>query len=172
VRQLKADLLRQMGYRTTGSIARAFLLTEALTLEGKVTYPKLIPPSKEVIAASPDTFVNFFRVRIDPEKSENTDKVVEFVFTDKGNLGVALHVRGGIAEYVTVPADHYRKPDFILKLDSETWAGLYLSAVSLGDAIGSGKVKLTGDKGEVTKIFDMFDKFNPTKNYTIPPLED
>ena len=34
VRQLKADLLRQMGYRTTGSIARAFLLTEALTLEG------------------------------------------------------------------------------------------------------------------------------------------
>ena len=35
VRQLKADLLRQMAYRTTGSIARAFLLTEALALEGK-----------------------------------------------------------------------------------------------------------------------------------------
>jgi alkyl sulfatase BDS1-like metallo-beta-lactamase superfamily hydrolase len=172
VRQLKADLLRQMAYRTTGSIARAFLLTEALTLEGKVTYPKLLPPSKEIIAASPDTFVNFFRVRIDPKKSENTDKVVEFVFTDKGNLGVALHVRGGIAEYVPVPADHYRKSDFVLKLDSETWAGLYLSAISLNDAIGSGKVKLTGDKGEVTKIFDMFDKFNPTKNYTVPPLED
>jgi hypothetical protein len=31
---------------------------------------------------------------------------------------------------------------------------------------------LTGDKGEVTKIFDMFDKFNPTKNYMVPPLED
>ncbi len=172
VRQLKADLLRQMGYRTTGSIARAFLLTEALTLEGKVTYPKLIPPSKEIIAASPDTFVNFFRVRIDPQKSEDTDKVVEFVFTDKGNLGVALHVRGGIAEYVPVPADHYRQSDFVLKLDSETWAGLYLSAVSLTNAIDSGKVKLTGDRGEVTKIFDMFDKFNPTKNYTVPPLED
>jgi hypothetical protein len=26
--------------------------------------------------------------------------------------------------------------------------------------------------GDVTKIFNMFDKFNPTKNYTIPPLED
>jgi len=172
VRQLKADLLRQMGYRTTGSIARAFLLTEALTLEDKVTYPKLIPPSKEIIAASPDTFVKFFRVRIDPRKSENTDKVVEFVFTDKGNLGVALHVRGGIAEYVPVPADHYRKSDFTMKLDSETWAGLYLSAVSLKDAIESGKVKLTGDKGEILQIFDMFDKFNPTKNYMVPPLED
>ena len=172
VRQLKADLLRQMGYRTTGSIARAFLLTEALTLEGKTSYPKLLPPSKEIIAASPDTFVNFFRVRIDPKKSQDTDKVAEFVFTDKGNLGVALHVRGGIAEYVPVPAAHYRTSDFVLKMDSETWAGLYLSAVSLSDAIESGKVQLTGNRGEITQIFDMFDKFNPTKNYMVPPLED
>ncbi len=172
VRQLKADLLRQMGYRTTGSIARAFLLTEALTLEGQVTYPKLIPPSEEIIAASPDTFVNFFRVRIDPRKSADTDQVVEFVFTDKGNFGVALHVRCGIAEYVPVPADHYRKPDHVLKLDSETWAGLYLNAVSLNDAIDSGKVQLAGDRGQVTQIFDMFDRFNPTRNYIVPPLED
>jgi len=172
VRQLKADLLRQMAYRTTGSIARAFLMTEALALEGKVTYPKLIPPAKATLAASPETFVNFFRVRIDPRKSENTDKVVEFVFTDKGYRAVALHVRRGIAEYVPVPADYYRKSDFVLKLDSETWAGLYLSAVSLNDAIDAGKVNLKGDKGEIAQIFDMFDKFNPTKNYTVPPLED
>jgi len=172
VRQLKADLLRQMAYRTTGSISRAFLMTEALALEGKVSYPKLLPPSKEVIAASPETFVNFFRVRIAPRKSENIDTIVEFVFTDKGNLGVALHVRGGIAEYVPVPADYYRKSDIVLKLDSETWAGLYLSAVSLNDAIDSGKIRLTGDRSEVMKIFDMFDKFNPTKNYMVPPLED
>lgn len=70
VRQMKADILRQMGHRTTGSIARAFLLTEALALEGKITYPKLIPPSQEIIAASPDTFVDFFRVRIDPQKAK------------------------------------------------------------------------------------------------------
>ena len=38
VRNLKAELLRQMATRTTGSIARAFLMTEALTLEGKTTY--------------------------------------------------------------------------------------------------------------------------------------
>jgi hypothetical protein len=85
------------------------------------------------------------------------DKVVEFVFTDKGNLGVALHVRRGVAEYVPVPADHYRQSDLALKLDSQTWGGLYLSAASLTDAIDAGKVQLTGDKGEVTLIFDMFD---------------
>ncbi len=172
VRQMKADILRQMGHRTTGSIARAFLLTEALALEGKITYPKLIPPSQEIIAASPDTFVDFFRVRIDPQKSEDTDKVIEFVFTDKGNLGVALHVRRGIAEYLPVPADYYRQPDFVLKLDSEAWAGLYLSTLSFTDAVDSGKVKLTGGKGEMTEIFDMFDRFQPTQNYMVPPLED
>jgi alkyl sulfatase BDS1-like metallo-beta-lactamase superfamily hydrolase len=172
VRNLKAELLRQMAYRTTGSIARAFLMTEALALEGKVTYPKLIPPAPVIIAGSPETFVDFFRVRIDPKKSENTDKVIEFVFTDKGNLAIALHVRRGVVEYIPVPADYFRESDFVLKLDSETWAGLYLSAISLGDAIGSGKVTLTGNKKEMKGIFDMFDKFVPAKNYTVPPLED
>jgi len=172
VRTLKAQLLRQMGYRTTGSIARAFLLTEALALEGKVNYPKLVPPTAETIAASPETFVDFFRVRIDPKKSENTDKVVEFVFTDKGNHAVALHVRRGIAEYLPVPADYYRESDFVLKMDSETWAELYLSAVPLKDAIDSGKTQLKGDKAQMVRIFDMFDKFQPARNYVVPPLED
>ena len=172
VRNLKAELLRQMAYRTTGSIARAFLITEALTLEGKTAYPKLIPPGAEIIAGSPETFVDYFRVRIDPKKSENTDKVVEFVFTDKGNLAVALHVRRGIAEFIPVPADYLKKSDFVLQMDSETWVELYLSSVSLKDAIDSGKVKLSGNKKEMIKIFEMFDKFKPTKNYMVPPIED
>ena len=57
----------------------SFLMTETLVLEGKTAYLKLIPPGAETFAGSPETFVNFFRVRIDPKKSENTDKVVEFV---------------------------------------------------------------------------------------------
>lgn len=172
VRQLKADLLRQMAYRTTGSIARAFLMTEALTLEGKVTYPKLIPPSAETIAGSPKSFVDFFRVRIDPKKSENTDKVIEFIFTDRENKAVALHIRRGIAEYIPVPSDYHQKADYILKLDSETWAGLYLSSVTLAEVISSGKVKVEGEQKEIEMIFNMFDKFKPTKNYVVPPLED
>jgi len=172
VRGLKAELLRQMAYRTTGSIARAFLLTEALTLKGKVSYPKLVPPSADVIASSPETFVDYYRVRIDPKKSENTDKVVEFVFTDKGNKSVGLHVRGGIAEYIPVPADYYKKTDYVLKLDSDTWVKLYLNSVSLKDAVDTGKVALTGNQSEVIALFDMFDKFNASKNYKIPPLED
>ena len=172
VRELKATILRQMAYRSEGSIPRAFLLTEALSLEGKVSYPKLIPPSAEVIAASPETFVDYYRVRIDPKKSENTDKVIEFVFTDKGNKAVGLHIRGGIVEYIPVPSDYYKETDYTIKMDSEIWPELYLNAMTLQDAIDSGKVKLTGDESEVIELFEMFDKFQPTKNYKIPPLED
>ena len=171
VRQLKADLLREMGHRTTGSIARAFLLTEARALEGEVTYPKLIPPSKEIIAGSPETFVDYFRVRIDPKKSEALDDVIEFVFTDKGNLAVALHVRRGIAEFVPMPADYYKPAGFTVKLDSETWADLYLSTILLSDAVDEGKVELTGNAEAAKKLFAAFDLFEPARNYRVPPVE-
>ena len=171
VRQLKADLLRAMGHRTTGSIARAFLLTEALALEGEITYPKLLPPSAEIIAASPETFVDYFRVRIDPQKSEEIDEVVEFVFTDKDNLAVALHVRRGIAEFIPMPEDYYKPTAFTVKLDSETWADLYLSEISLSDAVKKRKVKITGDAEAAIQLFAVFDLFEPAKNYRVPPVE-
>jgi len=172
VRQLKADLLRQMAYRTTGSIARAFLMSDALALEGKVTLPLLVPPTPEVISGAPEVFVDYFRVRIDPQKSENTDLVIEFVFTDKGARAVALHLRRGVVEFIPVPTDYYREPDSVLRLDSETWSALYLSAMSLTEAIESGRVQVAkGDVTESVEAFNLFDRFDPTRNFKIPPLE-
>ena len=110
-------------------------------------------------------------MRIDPRKSEDIDDVIEFVFTDKGNLTVGLHVRKGIAEFIRVPANYYKPAAFTLKLDSETWANLYLSAISLGEAIVNGKVELAGDAEAAQQLFAVFDRFEPTKNYRVPPVE-
>jgi alkyl sulfatase BDS1-like metallo-beta-lactamase superfamily hydrolase len=173
VRQLKADFLRQMAYRSTGSISRAFLMSNALSLEGKITIPRLILPSPEVVAGSPDTFVDFFRVRIDPEKAQDTDKVLELVFKDRENLAVALHVRRGVVEYIPVPADYYREADYTVELDSESWAAVYLSTTDLDQAISDGKADLIkGSRLEIVTLFELFDKFNPSENHVIPPLED
>jgi alkyl sulfatase BDS1-like metallo-beta-lactamase superfamily hydrolase len=173
VRQLKADILRKMGHLATGSIPRAFLLSEALALEGKVTIPSLIPPSSETIAESPATFVDYFRVRIDPRKSQDTDKVLEFVFKDEEVQTVGLHVRRGIAEFLPDPADHYQKADFVLQLDGETWAKLYLSETGLAEAIDSDAVELKqGNQDELVAIFAMFDRFQPAKNIKIPSPDD
>jgi len=172
VRQLKADILRQLGYRTTGSIARGFLLSEALALEGKIKSPLVVLPSPEIIAGAPTTFVDYYRIYIDPDKSKDTDKVIEFVFTDQKDQSVALHIRRGVVEFIPEPSSYLKKADFVLKLDGKIWAELYLNSITLSEAISSGKVKVEGDQKELAVIFDMFDKFDPTKNYVVPPLED
>ncbi len=173
VRQLKADILRQLAYRTTGSIARGFLLTEALALEGKVKSPLTIMPSTEIIAGSPATFVDYYRIRIDPEKSKETDKVIEFVFTDQKDKPVALHIRGGVAEFVPEPSEYLKKADYVLKLDGKTWASVYLGDADMAEEIQSQKVEVTkGDQAELVALFELFDKFSPASNFRIPLLGD
>ena len=114
VRQAKADALRQMAYVSTGANDRAHLMSQALALEGKVTLPRVIPPAPEVIAASPTTYVDYFRVRINPELSGETEAFMRFDFEDGSSAG--LHIRRAIAEFVAEPNDHYRDPNMVLAM--------------------------------------------------------
>ena len=52
-RMFKAKVLRQLAYLSTGANSRSHLLTQALTLEGKIVVPRLIPPQPQFIAAAP-----------------------------------------------------------------------------------------------------------------------
>ena len=133
VRQLKADALRQMAYVSTGGNDRAHLMSQALSLEGKVTIPRLIPPAPETIAGSPTTYVDYFRVRIDPKKSDETNSFVRFDFDDGTSAG--LHIRRAIAEFIAEPDNYARQPDVTLALSGESWAGLYLSQATPADMI-------------------------------------
>ena len=63
-RELKAEVLRQMAYVSTGGNDRAHMMSQVLALEGKVTLARLIPPEPEIISTSPTTYVNYCRVRI------------------------------------------------------------------------------------------------------------
>jgi len=41
------------------------------------------------------------------------------------------------------------------------------------DPVAAGKAKLAkGDQKELAGLFDLFDKFDPNRNYKIPPLEE
>ncbi len=166
-RALKADALRQMAYRTTGANDRAHLLTQALSLEDKLVLPRLIPPSAEAIAADPAVFVDYLRVRIDPEKSGDTDSFVLFDFGEGGTAG--LHIRRAIAEFVADPGGHIREPDLTLYLSGATWAQLYLSQATPEALIESGEVEVTGDAQEAARLFNLFDRFEPQSDFVIPP---
>ena len=167
VRQLKADALRQMAYVSTGGNDRAHLMSQALSLEGKVTIPRLIPPAPETIAGSPTTYVDYFRVRIDPKKSGETNSFVRFDFDDGTSAG--LHIRRAIAEFIAEPDNYAREPDVTLGLSGESWAGLYLSQATTANVVTSGDVQGTGDADEAARLIDLFDRFEPEQAVVIPP---
>jgi alkyl sulfatase BDS1-like metallo-beta-lactamase superfamily hydrolase len=167
VRAVKADALRQMAYVSTGNNDRAHLMSQALALEGKVTIPRLIPPPPAQISASPTTFVDYLRVRIDPLKSDSTDSFVRFDFADGTSAG--LHIRRAIAEFVAVPGAYLRKPDVTLSMSGDTWATLYLSQATPEDLIESDDIKVTGDSREAARLINLFDRYSPQKAVVIPP---
>jgi len=167
VRKLKADALRQMAYVSTGSADRSHLMSQALALEGKVKIPRLIPPAPETISASPTTFVDFFRVRIDPSKSGETDSFVRFDFADGTSAG--LHIRRAVAEFIAEPDKYHRKPDVTLSMSGETWVKVYLSQGTPEELIKGGKIKVTGDSAEAARLINLFDRYSPEKAVVIPP---
>jgi len=167
VRKIKAEALRQMAYVSTGANDRAHLMSQALALEGKVKIPRLVPPAPEAIIVSPTTYVDYFRVRIDPEKSGETDKVLRFNFAKGKSAG--LHVRRAIAEFILSPDKYDRKPDVTLAMSEETWVKLYVSQATPEDLIKSGEIKVTGDAAEATRLINLFDRYVPAKAVVIPP---
>jgi len=166
-RQLKADALRQMARVSTGANDRAHLMSQALALEGKVKIARLIPPPPEAIVAAPARFVDYFRVRIDPEKSGTTDKLVRFEFSDGTKAG--LHVRRAVAEFVSDPDTYRRKMDVTLTMSGETWVKVYLSLAKPEDLIEKGDIEVKGDATEAARLINLFDRYRPEKAVVIPP---
>jgi alkyl sulfatase BDS1-like metallo-beta-lactamase superfamily hydrolase len=166
-RQLKAECLRQMAYVSTGANDRAHLMSQALALEGKVKIARLIPPPPEAIVATPATFVDYFRVRIDPEKSGTTDKLIRFEFADSTKAG--LHVRRAVAEFVPDPDKYQHKTDVTVSMSGETWGKLYLSLATPEDLIKKGEIKVKGDATEAARLLNLFDRYKPEKAVVIPP---
>ena len=167
VRAFKSEVLRQMAYVSTGGNDRAHMTSQALSLEGKINLARLIPPSAETILASPNTFVDYFRVRIDPLKSGETDSFIQFEFSDGSSSG--LHIRRAVAEFVENPSQHIRKPDIRLKMSGESWAKLYLSLATPEEMIKSGDIAVIGDTKEAARLINLFDRYSPQKAVVIPP---
>jgi len=167
-RKIKAEALRQMAYVSTGANNRAHLLSQALALEGKVMLPRVIPPAAETIAAYPDAFVDYFRVRIDPAKSVDTDRILRFDFTEGASVG--LHVRRAVAEFIEDPDTYLQDPEIVLKLSGEAWAKVYLSAAPIDDLIKGGEITVTaGDAAEAARVLDLFDRYDPKRAVVVPP---
>ena len=167
-RAIKAEALRQMAYVSTGANNRAHMMSQALALEGKVTLPRIIPPAAETIMAYPTTYVDYFRVRINPLLSGETNSMVRFDFPNGKSVG--LHVRRAVAEFVEDPASYPKDADIVLRLLPKTWAKIYLSTESIESMIKKKEIIVTkGDSAEAARVLNLFDKYDRTRAVVIPP---
>lgn len=162
VRQLKADALRKMGQLTIASIPRSWYLSQARALENKVDILHAVMPAKEqILGTKPGTYVNMMRVRINPEKSVNTDKVIVFEFTDvTGDSAFGLHVRRGVAEYIDNPEKYYKKEDVTVRLPRTLFAQYYIGEIPLTELLENKEVTFTGLKADAREIMFQFDEYN------------
>ncbi len=161
-RRLKAQALRELGYRTVNSNWRNWYLTSALELEAALG--ALDPRALTGAFGSPDfisqlplaTFFEFFTVRVDPQKCIDTNLTLAFRFTDRGET-YALEVRRGVVEvHQALP----QKTDAVLALATKTlYANGRQFVPKLPQLLQSGEVKLEqGTPAILLAFFACFDK--------------
>ena len=167
-RQLLADILRQMAYNTEATIPRSWYLTKALALEGKLQIPIVMFTGPEsVLESPPDTFVNQYRVRLDPQVSYGKEQLLAITLDGTGAPTMGLHVRSGVAEFVPDVRKHFRKPDISINMSMEAWAGYFVGDITLDALLGRKDVKAS-NKGKVKGFFSLFDQVHPSKAALIP----
>lgn len=167
-KQLLADALRQMGYNTMATIPRSWYLTRALALEGKIQIPVAMHgDTSSVMGSPPETFVSQYRVRLDPKASLGKEQQLAVTLTATDAPTMALHVRGGVAEFVPDASTYLRQSDISISMPLEAWASYYVGDITLAELLDRQDVKCS-DKEQVRAFFSLFDQVHASKALLIP----
>ncbi|MBD0399951.1 alkyl sulfatase dimerization domain-containing protein [Flammeovirga sp. EKP202] len=162
VRQITADQLRSMGQLAEAIIPRSWYLGQANALENKTEILHIVLPKPEhILQSEPGTYVNMMRVRIDPEKSINTDQFLVFQFTDiEEQPQFGLHIRNGVAEYVENPSAYYKSQDVLVKVPRALFAAYYAGTIDIEKLLSNPQTSSSIDKSSTLKLLNQFDWFN------------
>ncbi len=168
-RKLKADALRQLGYKTANSNWRNWYITSARELDG--TMNKAVAAGSMSGLASPEImrqlplskFFEAMTVRLDPVKSADAHITVAFKIADTGET-YALEVRRGVAQvHEGLPS----KVDATLSISLATMQKLIARQITLVGALQSGEVKVEGNAAILARFYSFFD---PLTTPEPPPL--
>ncbi|HZG31687.1 MAG TPA: alkyl sulfatase dimerization domain-containing protein [Sphingopyxis sp.] len=155
-RRLKAACLREMGYRSLATNSRSWYLSQARALEGSTALLTAAPVRPDAVASQLADYVDYYRIRINAERSADTDKLIGLRFAPDRIYG--LHIRGGLVDFLPSLADASRKPDILIETTPQAWASLYNNLASPAALIDKGTMKVIEGSGEEAKrLFALFD---------------
>lgn len=152
-RQLLADVLRDVGYRSAAANIRNWCITTARDLDGSTDLSRLRQHrlrENQILALGPRGSLRILRVMLDPELASGIDHHIEFDFD--GYEAQGLHVRNGVA----VATDAVGASDRIA-LQFETWARILAGSISFSGALASGDALVTGSVSSVMATLSAFD---------------
>ena len=157
-RQLKADCLRAMGYRALSTNSRSWYLSQALALEGKAHIVTTFPAPSTSVETNIADYVNYYRIRISPERSSTTDAVLGFRFGGKEETP-GLHIRMGVVQFVPDLGAYPRPADVTVRMDTAVWAEVFNNTTDPAVLLDEGKIVI--EKGEAAKARTLFSLFDP-----------
>ena len=162
-RQLEANCLRQMAYRALSTDTRSWYLSQALELEGNTPIIRSVPAVPAAVSTNLADYVNYYRVRVSPDRSAETDKMLGLQFD--GDRAYGLHVRRSVVDFVPDLAASGRKPDVTVSMTPEVWTAVFNNLADPADLIDKGSIKVVqGDAAEAKSLFAMFDPVYDWKN--------
>jgi alkyl sulfatase BDS1-like metallo-beta-lactamase superfamily hydrolase len=152
--RVRISALRSLARRQNNANARNYYLTSVLELEGKAEFGRAKVGPKTVHRIPLAAIFKSMAVKLDPEKSAETDTVVTFRFPDTGEA-YTIHVRRGVAEVSSRPARH---PDVSVTMKADTWKEIAAKMVNPAAAYAKGRIKVDGSIVTLVKFLRLFDR--------------
>lgn len=152
-RQVLADVLRDVGYRSAAANIRNWCITTARDLDGSTDLSRLRTHrlrEAQVLGMTPSESVSILRVMLDPDVAVGLDHHMAFDFDGRGAVG--LHVRNGVA----VVTDGTDATDRVAG-SFEVWAKVLSGSVALSDSIAAGDLRVSGSTTAVQTTLGVFE---------------
>ncbi|MFU8763645.1 MAG: alkyl sulfatase dimerization domain-containing protein [Haliea sp.] len=162
-RGLLATIFRKLGQMSPGTITRHFYLAAALSLEDNGDFSIASVQTSDWVKQDIGRAVNHLRTRINPERARDSEGLLAFRI-DGASYG--LHIRRGIAEYVSEPAKHYRQPDAVISTSADTFSQYFRGELSAEELMANSAATETS-----AKLLQLFDEYQKVPLYPRHPLQ-
>lgn len=155
-RFLLADTLEQLGYQAESGPWRGFYLTGAMELrQGVRDLPAPKTASADMVAGmTPEMFLDFMAVRLDPKKTAGKTFVLHFEITGKKSQEFAVIVQNSVLGYTVGKPNG--ATDAKLSLDQATLDAIN-AGLKVSDAVSSQKATVSGDRAKFDQFLGFFD---------------
>ena len=158
-RGLGADALEQLGYAAESATWRNAYLLGALELRrGVPATAARAPISPDVVRAmSLDLFFDYLGIRLDADKADGRQIVINWVFADLDRRYVMNLENCALTCLADRQSDG---ADATVTLERAVLNRLVLREVSFADAVAQGQARIDGDAAKVAELFGLLDDFS------------